>query len=317
MSPAEKAAQESLPLVTIVTPTYNQAEYLGETIESVLAQDYPNIEYIVIDDGSTDQTRDVLKRYDGRIRWESQENMGQAATLNRGWAMGRGRYLGYLSSDDVLLKGAIRELVSFLENNAQVVMVYPDCDLIDPTSKTIKRNVARPFDYDALIVSQQCEVGPGALFRAACFQETGGWMPGIKLAPDREYWMRVGLLGEIAMFPHTLAKYRMHSHSISYRETSADAGDEYLRVLDAYYSRKDVPRHLLKRKDEAYAHARIVLCRLCLRRGDMAGAVTQFSQAVRLYPGIANLPVVAMLFRTAISKPLRRIQWTIRKAIGA
>ena len=84
--------KNDLPLVTIVTPTYNQADYLAETIDSVLAQDYPNIEYIVIDDGSTDHTMEVLKQYEGRIHWERQSNMGQAATLNQGWAMAKGQY---------------------------------------------------------------------------------------------------------------------------------------------------------------------------------------------------------------------------------
>ena len=91
---------QQFPLVSIVTPTYNQAQYLAETIDSVLEQDYPNVEYIVLDDGSTDDTSSVLERYNGLIRHERHANMGQARTLNCGWAMTNGQIIGYLSSDD-------------------------------------------------------------------------------------------------------------------------------------------------------------------------------------------------------------------------
>ena len=117
---------QNLPLVSIVTPTYNQAEYLAETIESVLAQDYPNIEYIVLDDGSTDSTPEVLNRYSGRVRWERHDNMGQARTLNKGWAMSRGEFIGYLSSDDLLLPDAISKLVE--TNDAQITQLNTSVD---------------------------------------------------------------------------------------------------------------------------------------------------------------------------------------------
>ena len=233
--------KNDLPLVTIVTPTYNQADYLAETIDSVLAQDYPNIEYIVIDDGSTDHTMEVLKQYEGRIHWERQSNMGQAATLNKGWAMANGKYLSYLSSDDLLYETAIRELVAFLEQNPSVAVVYPDFDLIDPHSKYIKKNVAKPFDYDDMVVKQECGIGPGALFTHDCFATVGVWKSSLKLAPDREFWMRVGLYSSIQMLRKTLAAYRMQPRSISYSEINHGIAKEYLRVLDAYYDRMDIP----------------------------------------------------------------------------
>lgn len=103
------------PLVTLVTPTYNQARYLQTTLESVLGQSYPNIEYIVINDGSTDHTESVLRRYDGRLSWSTQSNQGQAATLNAGWDAARGKYIGYLSSDDLLSPEAVARLVDVLK----------------------------------------------------------------------------------------------------------------------------------------------------------------------------------------------------------
>src|SRR5436309_8635113 len=117
-----------LPLVSIVTPVYNQSDYLAEAIESILAQDYPHLEYIVINDGSTDRTVEVLAKYSGRVRWESQENLGQAATLNRGWRRSIGSILSYLSADDVLLPGVVSSAVRILSQNPDAVMAYPDCN---------------------------------------------------------------------------------------------------------------------------------------------------------------------------------------------
>ena len=308
--------KNDLPLVTIVTPTYNQADYLAETIDSVLAQDYPNIEYIVIDDGSTDHTGEILKQYEGRLHWERQATMGQAATLNKGWAMAKGKYLSYLSSDDLLYETAIRELVTYLEQNPSVAMVYPDYDLIDPYSKLIKKNVAIPFNYDDMVVKQECGIGPGALFTHDCFVTLGGWQPSLKLAPDREFWMRVGIYSSIRMLHKTLAAYRMHPRSISYSEINPGVAKEYLRVLDAYYDRTDIQPRLILRKREAYANARILMSRVRLRNGDFLGAFNEYKEAVRMYPAMERVSVLLMLVRTAISKPIRRVQWAIRKVTG-
>src|SRR6185503_111739 len=95
------------PLVSIVIPAYNLGHYVGATIDSVLAQDYPRVELIVIDDGSKDDTREVLARYTGRMRWESQPNAGQVAAMNRGWGMASGEILSWIGADDLLLPDAV------------------------------------------------------------------------------------------------------------------------------------------------------------------------------------------------------------------
>lgn len=304
------------PLVTIVTPTYNQALYLTDTIESVLAQDYKNIEYIVINDGSTDNTQAILSRYNGRIRWQNQNNLGQANALNNGWSIAKGKYLSYLSSDDILYPEAIRKLVHFIKDAPNRIAVYPNCDLIDPYSKIMKRNVAKIFNYDELVIKQECGIGPSAIFQRDAYIKYGGWLPWLKLAPDREFWMRIGLYGSIDILNEPLAGYRMHAHSISYSETRLDVSDEYLKVLDMYYSRTDIPQRLIVRKREAYAYARLILARNMLRNGDISGALNEYRTAIRLFPDLNNNAIRMMLIRTAVSKPLRKLQWKIRKLCG-
>lgn len=300
------------PLVTIVTPTFNQAQYVAETIESVLTQTYPNIEYIVLDDGSTDDTKRVLEPYKDRAHIESQTNMGQARTLNKGWAAARGTYLAYLSSDDILYPDAIARLVQALEDDPTRVCAFPDCDLIDQTSSVIKRNVCRPFDLADLVIRQECYIGPGAVFRRDAFEQAGGWKPELRLAPDREFWIRLARYGSFHFVPETLAGYRMHPRSISYSDVSEQTSMEYLHVLDSYFATPDVPAEIAARKDEAYGHALFVLARNAFRSGRLSRGNHFYRQACERHPPLRAAGYKLRLVRNVVSKPARIALYRIR-----
>ena len=304
------------PLVSIVTPAYNQAEYLTETIESVLAQDYPNLEYIVLDDGSSDETPAILQRYNGRIQHERHSNMGQARTLNKGWQRARGTYLGYLSSDDLLYTGAVRQLVGLLESDSSIVCAFPDANLIDDRSRVTKKNVCRPFDLAEIVVRQECYIGPGALFRRSAFEIVGGWRSELKLAPDREFWIRVASQGRIEMTPNVLAGYRLHPQSISYKDVGEEVGREYLLVLDEYYSSRDVPPELAARRDEAYGYAHLLLARNNFRSGRLKRGLQLYKQACNLHPALRNSNVKIKILRNIFSKPLRTLLSTARSLVS-
>ena len=303
------------PLVSLITPTFNQSEYLAETIESVLGQDYPNIEYIVIDDGSTDDTVDLMQRYSTRLKFQSHKNMGQAATLNKGWNQSNGIYIGYLSSDDILYPGAISELVAKLSSNADIVVAYPNCDLINPKSEIVKRNVSRPFDYENLVVHQECYIGPGALFKRSVYERAGGWKTDLRLAPDREFWMRVGKYGRFEMLMGSLAGYRMHPKSISYFEKRPEIALEYIRVLDDFYLDGDLSSRLIAKKNLAYSNAWLVVTRFHLRSGSFRGALASYRKAICYDCANQNARVLFSLFRTSVSKPLRRLHWLLKSLL--
>ncbi|NMV41886.1 glycosyltransferase [Ralstonia insidiosa] len=299
--------QIEYPLVTIVTPTFNQSKFVAETIESVLAQTYPNIEYIVLDDGSTDDTKQVLATYAERAIIESQQNLGQARTLNKGWGMARGKYLAYLSSDDLIYPHAIERLIGILEADSGVVCAFPNSDLIDVHSRVIKRNICKPFDFEDLVVRQECYIGPGAVFRRDAFEAVGGWCPKLKLAPDREFWIRLASRGRFEFCADTLAGYRMHPKSISYKDVSEVVGREYIWVLDQYF---DAPGaqplpSILARRNEAYGYAMLILARNCLRAGLLRRGLALYKDACRLHPPLSGLPVRMRLLRNVISKPVR------------
>lgn len=301
MSPDKTAADGSgLPLVTIVTPTYNQAEYLSETIDSVLAQDYPNIEYIVIDDGSTDQTREILHRYDGRIRWESQENMGQAATLNKGWSMGAGEIIGYLSSDDLLKSNAVSESVRYLVEQPEVVLVYPDFELIDSSSRPMRQIKVADFDYRNMLVNLVCYPGPGAFFRATAFELAGGWNADLRQIPDLEYWIRLSRYGDFVRIPKLLASSRVHEGSQSFRAVTLERAMEPVSTIAALVASQAV------RLDKPYwprwskASASVLAFRLLLRSGLYAHAAKQLAVAIKLRPTLVGRPAFWRIVFSAI-----------------
>jgi glycosyltransferase involved in cell wall biosynthesis len=293
------------PLVTILTPTYNQAQYIEETIASIRAQTYPFIEYIIIDDGSTDSTPGLLEKYSKSYTCLRQENVGQAETINRGLDLAKGKYFGYLSSDDLLAPEAVATLVRVLEASPDLACVFPDANLIDAGSRVVKRNVCRAFDYAQLLVRQECYIGPGALFRTDLARQIGGWRLDLKLAPDREFWLRLCKLGEIQFVDQVLAGYRLHGKSISYSGVSESVSREYLNVLDAHFSNMSKEEPMLARRDEAYGFANFLIARNCIREGSFSRAWAYYRDAIALYRPLNKPFAWFSLLRTSISKPIR------------
>lgn len=304
----------STSLVTLVTPTYNQASFLPETLDSILAQTHAALEYIVIDDGSVDDTPAVLAPYAGRLTTLRQANIGQAATLNKGWAMARGRYLGYLSSDDLLLPEALARMVAVLDADPGVVCVFPDSDLIDERSRVIRRAVCRPFDLEQVVVSQECAIGPGALFRREAFEAAGGWRTDMRLGPDREFWIRLAAFGRFEFVAESLARYRTHPEATSFRAASEEVSHEFVRVLDEFYDRAPVPTSLLRRRDEAYANAALLLARNALWRTDWALAWMHYQHACALHPPYRRLSTRLKLLRQGASKPAKILYARLTRA---
>lgn len=305
--PTNVRAASPGPLVSIVTPAFNQAPFLRETLESVLTQAYEPIEYIVIDDGSTDGTADVIRSEPRLTVALSQKNMGQSLTLNKGWSIARGKYIGYLSADDVIHPQAVARLVELLESDDGIVCAFPDSDLIDISSRVIKRKVCRPFDLQELVVRQECFIGPGALFRREAFEAVGGWDPSLRLAPDREFWIRLARCGRIEFHPEVLAGYRLHQASISYKDVSEEVSREYLRVLDRYFSGElgEPDPAVLRRRDEAYAFATLLVARNSLRNMRIARGLELYREACALHPPLGGPRTKLTLLRNVLSKPFR------------
>jgi glycosyltransferase involved in cell wall biosynthesis len=275
----DMASPATPPLVSIVTPTYNQAEFLAETIDSMLAQDYPNIEYLVLDDGSTDATPDVLHRYDGRVRWERQANVGQSRTLNQGWARSHGEYIGYLSSDDLLLPHALSTLVEALEAHPQATVAYCDFDLIDASGVKVGVATSPDFDHRRMLEQLICPPGPGALFRRSVFDQTGGWNERLRKIPDFEFWLRAAQFGPFVRVPQVLAQYRVHNESGSIRPIPIDRSMEIVNTMREYWSGDSSPSARL-----SLASAHLKAAKSHAQSGRVLYALHQFWAAARCRP---------------------------------
>ena len=295
----------SLPLVTIVTPTYNQADFLACTVNSVLTQTYPHIEYIVIDDGSTDNTSTVMAAYNGRLRYIKQSNVGQAATLNRGWSLANGTLLGYLSSDDCLKPNAISELVRALTENSDAMVAYVDFELIDAAEKPFRHIEAEDYDYERLSVDLICQPGPGAIFRRQVFEKIGGWNESLSQVPDFEYWLRTSLLGRFVRVPKNLAQYRVHEESGAFRPVSPKRSNEIADVIVKYWNKKNNSRALRSR---AISKAYLIAAKSHGQSGRISVAFIFWIKAISLNPkSVLKLDTWRMLISGILRRHIHKV----------
>ena len=303
LSPGPGAA-DGVPLVSIVVPAYNHAAYLAEAVDSVLAQRYPNVELLVLDDGSDDGTVEVLERYTGRCYWDSHPNMGQSATLNKGWAKASGSILGYLSADDALLPDAVGTLVARLAADPGAVLAYPDYELIDRRSRPVRRVRAADFDYRDMVVRFACPPGPGALFRRSALEAAGPWDRRRTMAPDYDFWLRLGLHGRFTRVPEVLARFRVHDGSLSFSADSERASEEYVAITTEYFRSGVVPAGLRPARREALSNAYLVAARSHLKSDRYARGLGSAWRALALHP--RNLtPRAFKLLATGLSQRLR------------
>ena len=252
-----------LPLVTIITPAYNRAAYLKEVIASVLDQEYPRVEYIVLDDGSKDNTVEILKQHEGRIRWESHPNMGETRTVNKGFRMASGDIICVVNSDDPLLPGAISEIVKYMVAMPETIVAYPDWKMIDENGRTIR--YMRTFDYNYIDMLRwhHCIPGPGSFFRREIAEKLHGRDSQFRYVGDFDFWLRAGLKGHFVRVPKILATFRMHSESASVKEHSEVMAEEHIRLVNSIYEMPDLPAEVLKVRKEAYSSAYYVAGVVC------------------------------------------------------
>ncbi len=274
---------DGLPRVSVITPAFNRASLLEETILSVLGQDYPNLEYIVLDDGSEDGTVEVIKRFQDRLRWDSHANMGETRTVNKGFSMAEGDIIGVVSSDDPLLPGAVSKAVQRLRQKPDVVVVYPDWQIIDAEGGVIESILAHEFESAADMVRRHhCLPGPGAFFRREMVEELGGRDEQFQYVGDLEFWFRAGLLGRFERIPETLATWRLHSDSGMVSHRGAVMAEEHVRAVDKLYARSDLPAAITDVKREAYSSAYYMAG--CSCGGEPLLKATYFFRAVRSAP---------------------------------
>jgi glycosyltransferase involved in cell wall biosynthesis len=240
------AVLNECPLVSVVTPSYNQGRYIEETIQSVLSQDYSNLEYLVLDGGSSDATLEILQRYEGRLRWISESDRGQADAINKGFRLARGEILGWLNSDDVYLPGTIQKVVQYFQTHRDIGMLYGEGYHVDAMGKVIERYYTEPFDFRRL--GEICFIcQPTVFLRADVFEAIGPLEIDLRFCMDYDYWMRIAKRFRIGYLDEYLAHSRLHVETKTLSQR-VEFHEEILQTVKKHYGRVPV------RWIYAYAH---------------------------------------------------------------
>lgn len=201
----------SLPLVSIITPSFNQARFLEETIQSVLSQDYPNLEYLIVDGGSDDGSMDIIQRYAGQLAWwVSEPDQGQTEAINKGFSHAKGEVFAWINSDDSYHPGAISEAVTFLQAHPQATMVYGDANLVNEQGNIIGHFPARQTDLNKLLRGSVHIPQQATFFWARYWKQIGPLDPEFQFAMDYDLWVRLSKLGPIIYTPRLWANFRLH-----------------------------------------------------------------------------------------------------------
>ena len=271
----------TLPLVTIITPTYNRADYLRGVVDSVLSQDDPTIEYIVLDDGSTDDTQTLLAEYNGRLKWESHANMGEARTVNKGFSLASGEIVAVINSDDPAMPGLVSAMMNYMTAHPDVLVVYPDWVMIDAQDNPIQTMKTYDYNYLEMLRWHHCKPGPGTFIRRNAFDLAGVRDTDFRFVGDFEFWLRVGLFGAFARLPQTLATFRFHAGSASNASKGLVMAEEHIRMLDKYFARTDLTPQIRSTKREAYSAANYIAAIQCM--SDRSAARRYFLKSIMLH----------------------------------
>jgi len=252
MNPAHLNNRSPLvyPKVTIVTPSLNQGQFINATIQSVLSQAYPNLEYLVMDGGSSDNTIEVLNSYSDRLKWISEKDEGQTNAINKGLRMASGEILAYLNADDLLLPGALVKVAHKFMGDPDAMWVTGKCRIVDENNREVRRlitaykNLLLRLHNPSLLFITDYISQPATFWRADIFRNLGPLEENLHYAMDYEYWLRLNAKFPLVIIPEYLAAFRVHSQS---KNTNAGHRDVYVdeeRIIIERYTRSKLMKAL-------------------------------------------------------------------------
>lgn len=300
-APAPPIADPALPLVSVATPSFNQGRFIGETIASVLGQDYPNIELWVVDGGSSDGTLDVLRSFahDPRLRWLSAPDRGQSDGINKGWARCRGQVLAWLNADDTYLPGAIRTQVAALLADPGAGAVYGDARYTDAAGRPLGLIAGRPY-HPLAVLRLEIPVQPTVFLRRELVARLGPLSLGRRYSMDSDYWARAIRLAPMRQSMAEVATYRLHGES---KTVSQQTGfyREWLAIAEDFFADPATDAGLRAARPAVLADIYAAMANMEARAGSLADAARYLGYALTLAgsrPRSLKLPL-ALLDRLA------------------
>jgi glycosyltransferase involved in cell wall biosynthesis len=276
-------------LVSIVTPSYNQAAFLEETIQSVLDQDYEPIEYVVVDDGSTDGSVQIVERYADRLAWwTAQENRGQVPAINLGFAHTTGEYMAYLNSDDTLLPGAVARMAGELDSDPKLLLVYGDARYTDESSQVTGYLSSREFDVAAMVRGADNHVvQPSTMWRREAWERSGpfderGWY-----FFDFEFFLQFPP-ERVRRIPEPLSTYRIHPAAKSTGAYATRLARDHARLADGFFASERLPESVRRYAREGRSSAYLLGAEFAYEGLDLGRARRYALTGLRLHPRHAS-----------------------------
>lgn len=204
------------PKISIVMPSYNQSKFIEESILSVIKQDYPRKEFLIIDGGSTDGSIEIIKKYIDKIDcFVSEKDFGLNHAVNKGFLKATGDYIAWLNTDDTYEEGALREVGNYLSKHPEVDLLYGQAAQIDVTGRILKWH-AEPYNKSRLFHNRDIIPTQACFFRRSCLAYVGLLDTKLKWNGDWDLWKRIAQKYNVAFLNEHLANWRIHRESISY-----------------------------------------------------------------------------------------------------
>jgi glycosyltransferase involved in cell wall biosynthesis len=233
------------PIVSIITPSFNQAEFIEDTILSIKGQTYKRFEHIIVDAGSTDNTLDILKKFEGTydLTWSSEPDEGMYHGINKGLRKAKGEILCYLNSDDLYLPWTLEAVAEFFTRNKQVDLLYGDIINLDDTKGSVELTFCPPFNLRWALFKGGLNQ-PAVFWSRRAYEKVGGFDERLKFAGDYEYWLRIAMRGTVKKMNEFLAVDRNHSK----RKTNVQSNlsEEELTQVRRGYGAPTMPKWTLK-----------------------------------------------------------------------
>ena len=316
-----------MPKVSVITAAYNHVEFVQQSVESVLNQTYKDFEHIVVDDGSTDGTAEVLRSFGTQIKYFRQQNCGTAAAINRGIRESSGEYIAILDSDDVWLPEKLDRQMRCFAQQPEAGMVYSRAQIIDRRGEVSNQgepigHSAGDFDcaYKEILKDDGIPVLT-ALTRRACFDDVGFFDERLKAISDWEFWFRLALKWKIVFLPDVLALYRIHGHNtfIGLNRSGQVARERLLFMKEAPAMLVGSAREVRTRKRAinqrfTYALARDVYGLSCQRH--FSRALSHFLFGLRLRPTFLKDLPAALRLESKLSQPGQALRIMKRLTFG-
>ena len=309
------------PLVSIVTPSFNQAAFLEQTMLSVLEQDYPRVEYIVVDGMSTDGSIDIVKKYAAKLaHWESKKDKGQADAINKGMARAKGDIIAWLNSDDYYLPQAITRAVEAFRKNPNASIVYANMLAVNEQGQVTNTLTYRQLTLEDLLCFQI--IGQPAVFmRREAFEKAGGLDTTFHFMLDHNLWIKIAMRGQLVYVPQIWSAARYHPDAKN-RALAVEFGRDAFRILNWAASDKELVPVLARVDRRARASAYRVDARYRIDGGEYSAALGSWFRAFWFHPPVAlarmNIFVSALL--GILGLPFIRdwiLKWRASRQTGA